>query len=642
MKLATIESPFAYSPLTSPHHIRLLEVQQDEDDSAPLRCKLRDTDIDDDARVPYIALSYTWGQPDFTEPLILNNAIKLITPNLAGALRRFRQVGRRIWVDAVCINQEDNKEKSEQIPLMRNIYHNASCVMVWLGDKSEDVESFKVLRAAAGNGYAKLKPDDDFTESLSTHALRIAQHPWFNRRWIIQEITLNPCVIFHCGNVEIPWQRLVMIIQETSSVSSSQTQGVDHIMSLWWIWISWSMPHVTPKVFWNQNSVFSTQGMVDNTNMFSLLNAFDNFDCSDQRDRIYAILGLKQDEIPVKINYSHTIGRVFIDFATVYANNRARGKGISNLFSILGETSLRSRGKLPRELPSWVPDWRIPSPGELPFTANFLTGEGISTSGDQTHHILRISVSYRDLPSLSHGGAPVRISWKVCREEGEDFLDFITRVMLIIITDRPHGWDRLSNESIWNWMKSNFLGEILPWTDASRFIGEAESQNKITSLLVNESDSLRHLLGKCWEESQVIDLDPDHERESSREVLMPYMRLGPTIRAVFIGKEIHISSGEGMQGSFPGITFSDVEVGDSVYVMSNTLYVQKYLHSRREIQQGDMVNTAPGMILQEMTTNIPGQSCFSFMSCCYLLNFWKRGWEERQSKMSSLKNLHIF
>ena len=74
----------------------------------------------------------------------------LITPNLAGAIRHFRfdSCLRWIWADAICIDQMDPAEKTFQIPLMADIYRSASQVMVCLGEKDEDMQLLRDMRAA--------------------------------------------------------------------------------------------------------------------------------------------------------------------------------------------------------------------------------------------------------------------------------------------------------------------------------------------------------------------------------------------------------------------------------------------------------------------------------------------------------------
>ena len=106
---------------------------------------------------PYIALSYTWGDPNDIVRVLCDGKIIYVTRNLKEALWQLREGGKRlirqkfpsleqsrnfrIWVDAICINQIDNREKSFQVGLMAKIYQKARYVMAWLGPatKSGDI-----------------------------------------------------------------------------------------------------------------------------------------------------------------------------------------------------------------------------------------------------------------------------------------------------------------------------------------------------------------------------------------------------------------------------------------------------------------------------------------------------------------------
>jgi hypothetical protein len=110
-----------------------------------LRAELRTVDLiwgegvvfhDTQERTDFTALSYTWGAPIFSQKLILNDIAYPITENLYLFLRRCLQCTqiRRLWIDAVCINQHDDVEKSMQVANMLSIYRKASPVRVWLGE----------------------------------------------------------------------------------------------------------------------------------------------------------------------------------------------------------------------------------------------------------------------------------------------------------------------------------------------------------------------------------------------------------------------------------------------------------------------------------------------------------------------------
>jgi len=91
----------------------------------------------------YAALSYVWGDPADTKAIILNGAVVRVQRNLEAVLRTLSSRAEfhgnyRLWVDAICINQNDMKEKSRQILKMRTVYGNASEVVAWLGEEVDD------------------------------------------------------------------------------------------------------------------------------------------------------------------------------------------------------------------------------------------------------------------------------------------------------------------------------------------------------------------------------------------------------------------------------------------------------------------------------------------------------------------------
>ncbi|KAH8716724.1 heterokaryon incompatibility protein-domain-containing protein, partial [Phaeosphaeriaceae sp. PMI808] len=86
----------------------------------------------------YKALSYVWGSSEMTSTIHVNNIQCQATTNLVSALRHIREKQTTIilWVDALCINQEDTNERNQQVQMMARIYKSAQEVIAWLG-KSE-------------------------------------------------------------------------------------------------------------------------------------------------------------------------------------------------------------------------------------------------------------------------------------------------------------------------------------------------------------------------------------------------------------------------------------------------------------------------------------------------------------------------
>ena len=134
----------------------------------------------------------------------------LITANLSDALCRFRHrdIPRYLWADAVCINQADNVEKSSHITLMTDIYRAATTVLVWLGQGKAGEEAIiqfqKIRRLLQFTSHPLL---GKYFQGLENSICTLLAMPWFSRRWIIQEVVLNPSVYLHCGSqhLSFPW-----------------------------------------------------------------------------------------------------------------------------------------------------------------------------------------------------------------------------------------------------------------------------------------------------------------------------------------------------------------------------------------------------------------------------------------------------
>jgi hypothetical protein len=125
-----------------PASIRLLQLLPSKMNPQTLRCELFEYHLQDSNRSfrPYEALSYVWGSEEKPKTIIIDGQSLCITQNLYTALVHLQDSGcsRTIWVDAICINQTDEKEKERQIPLMVEIYSKASRVIVWLGEAEHD------------------------------------------------------------------------------------------------------------------------------------------------------------------------------------------------------------------------------------------------------------------------------------------------------------------------------------------------------------------------------------------------------------------------------------------------------------------------------------------------------------------------
>lgn len=127
-----------YSPLPGPREIRLVRLAPGNRNE-PIAIELQITDLD--RADEYEAVSCAWEIEKDTETVYFHNDTCQVKKGLEAALHRFRDesMPRWLWIDAICINQEDLDEKSKQVQLMPDIYSDASEVFIWLGTGTEKV-----------------------------------------------------------------------------------------------------------------------------------------------------------------------------------------------------------------------------------------------------------------------------------------------------------------------------------------------------------------------------------------------------------------------------------------------------------------------------------------------------------------------
>jgi hypothetical protein len=213
------------------HEIRLLTLLPGTF-SSKIRLCLDITSFTQHLVPEFEAVSYAWGSTDNPINILIGKSGRetlAITQNLAKALPylRYKDKPRILWIDAICVDQQNPKERGHQVKIMADIYSKAVKVLIWLGLESDDSS-----RAMDCLNYIASKVKVDFdTNSMSpatndTHwgDIRVApainevdvmavfhfiQRPWFERLWIWQEVLLaSEDTEAMCGSRSIPWVAL--------------------------------------------------------------------------------------------------------------------------------------------------------------------------------------------------------------------------------------------------------------------------------------------------------------------------------------------------------------------------------------------------------------------------------------------------
>jgi hypothetical protein len=207
---------YIYRQLEDRNSIRLLHLEPARRGD-PIKGRIFHTSFS--TKPEYEALSYTWGSPAMHHKLLTDDGFVPITASLQSALTRlrFRDRTRVLWVDALCINQKDFSEKSDQILLMPKIYSLASKVVVDLGQERDGSgQVIGLLEKIAQSDFAYYS--NVRISNLSGLGLPPAgaqpwksfrafwRRPWFRRVWIIQEFLLGKDVTVICGEWERDWK----------------------------------------------------------------------------------------------------------------------------------------------------------------------------------------------------------------------------------------------------------------------------------------------------------------------------------------------------------------------------------------------------------------------------------------------------
>lgn len=198
----------------SPEHIRLLHIESGGD--TPV-CRLKTYPA---AKAPkFDALSYHWGGEILGHNIKCNGHLIPITRTLYDAIRRLRKYPvrpqRPIWIDAICLDQNNEVEKATHVPLMSRVFSNAQRVLVWLGEAPPQCErAFEVLprwlrilkECEDDVWHNELLPlGIDMTEDPWLELGRIFAHPWFGRLWCFQEAALAKKAFLMCGKGAAEW-----------------------------------------------------------------------------------------------------------------------------------------------------------------------------------------------------------------------------------------------------------------------------------------------------------------------------------------------------------------------------------------------------------------------------------------------------
>ncbi|CAG9990599.1 unnamed protein product [Clonostachys byssicola] len=347
-------------------------------------------DVCFDDQLKYEALSYTWGDGKTKRPIRVSGSRLDVSANLEVALRHLRPLTttRVLWIDALCINQGDYEERSDQVKKMFQIYRRATNVIAWLGKESRGSgDSMALVTDFAmflrGNGVVDLESAQNFNNRAKKSRKgpsgdlnnlgfpfkekkrdweslwKLLRRPYWSRMWILQELAARgywgsrdsmPCTL-QCGS-------------HTASMHDLQMM-FDHFNIMW----SWYSPSEVGD--WRLQQPFKSftrQGFMDppgftmcatlrlfhldraagRSTLKRLLHLSHPLDASEDRDKMYALLGLVSENYTISPDYTISLSDILIH----YVRNSVETDGSLN--------ALFSNRLYPCEsgLPTWTPEIR--------------------------------------------------------------------------------------------------------------------------------------------------------------------------------------------------------------------------------------------------------------------------------------------
>ncbi|CAK3790655.1 Hypothetical predicted protein [Lecanosticta acicola] len=396
---------FNYGSLdSSKKYIRLLRAC--EGPTQTLTFNIETVSLEQDPLPDYYAISYFWGDANTKKVLRVDKNQLEVPENAERALRaviahgfscpenenvpKSLQSWPALWIDAVCINQINSKERSVQVAFMRDIYAKAKETFVWLGDAASQESAaavssvcslFKICKSSfdgesSSTGYS----DDPFETALATcnwHAnfdgessstgctedsfetavatcdwraiSGIYNSTWWRRIWTVQEGLLARKATCIFGSHVILFHELTRLAYALSQRHYYHTP--EHLRRL-----SDGLELATSRLR------LETQIRSRGITMLDLVKQAENLSATNPRDMVYGMLGCFQAPQPglehrtsLKIDYESPVEEVYA---------RATVKCIQDTASleVLQLAALRPRKSESASFPSWS----IPLPTSFP------------------------------------------------------------------------------------------------------------------------------------------------------------------------------------------------------------------------------------------------------------------------------------
>ncbi|KAJ9663577.1 hypothetical protein H2201_005538 [Coniosporium apollinis] len=298
---------------------------------------------------------------------------------------------RLLWIDALCINQKDNDEKSSQVMMMRDIYAHAKNVLLWLGPHIEEIvpQALRLMDIALRNLNREITPGKPSSivyevSTMEKHMARGFPSPeapdwmalewfygqaWFSRVWVLQEVAVAEFVTAFLGDFEIKANYI-------------------GYAAVWFVgkgyaneWGPLTLTSDLSKAAFLLNRTKSMMSGNNRSKLLSLLGRVRTFKATLPQDKVYAVLGIAQEgrsyaDTPLRPDYNKSVAEVYRDTTRYLIRHNTNLDVLSHTCS--------SDANRNYDAPSWAARWDVPN-GTRPLIDGAAAGLYTADRGMELH-----------------------------------------------------------------------------------------------------------------------------------------------------------------------------------------------------------------------------------------------------------------
>jgi hypothetical protein len=326
-----------------------------------IKCEIIHASLEDPPE--YAAISYAWGDAGNTKRIELDGSLIPVAVSLYGALEALREKAGSVllWVDALCIDQQNRDERSQQVQLMTSIYSTAKSVAIWLGPEEDDsalaIDLLQDVADQAGSpenvscliSSRVGKPDLDALVSLF-------ERDYWRRLWVVQEIFNATSITVYCGSTKLPWSVYELCSRTFNKHRSDLDQSLPKAR------MGGRRSTISPNqfsysqvlVYQGPSSLPALESYMDlkEGSLLEVMRACRRKLASDAKDKLFGILGVLPDDVrkEFRADYSLSVKDVYTEVVDYLLKTTERLDVICDAIHFPAHTSSAN-------LPSFVPDW---------------------------------------------------------------------------------------------------------------------------------------------------------------------------------------------------------------------------------------------------------------------------------------------